>query len=105
MMATSFDRFESRSLVDPVKTWGNEAAKVVVEFGPQDDIRNRLKELNGMISGMWNSIFIGTTQEGTNFLKSKFIVQKAEYRFAFYPDTCCGRISRNHFDHPWITSY
>jgi glyoxylase-like metal-dependent hydrolase (beta-lactamase superfamily II) len=34
-----------QGLLDPVKTWGERAPRVS-SFGPEDDVRNRLKELN-----------------------------------------------------------
>jgi len=92
-------------IAEPLRTWGERAAKVVAEFGPEDDIRNRLKELNlgtDDIRYVVNSHLHWDHTGGNQFFKkSKFIVQKAEYRFAFYPDTfAAAAYLRNHFDHP-----
>jgi len=92
-------------LVDPIKAWGERAAGVVAEFKKEDDIRNRLKELGlttDDIRFVVNSHFHWDHTGGNQFFtKSKFIVQKAEYRFAYYPDDfVAAAYLKNHFDHP-----
>ena len=91
-------------LVDPIKTWGEKASKTIFKFGPEDDVRNRLKELGFGVEDIKYVVnsHLHWDHTGGNqyFLKSKFIVQKAEYRFALYPDSFASGYMRNHFDHP-----
>lgn len=92
-------------LEEPVATWGERASKVVYSFNAEDDIRNRLKDLGltpNDIKIVVNSHLHWDHTGGNQFFKkSTFIVQKAEYRFAFYPDTfASGAYLKNHFDHP-----
>jgi len=61
-------------LKDPIKTWGEGPAKAVVKFSPEDDVRNRLEELDlktDDIRYVVNSHLIGTTPGKTNFLQSQ----------------------------------
>jgi N-acyl homoserine lactone hydrolase len=92
-------------LRDPIKIWGERAANMIKKFGPEDDVRSRLRELNlGVddIRYVVNSHFHWDHTGGNQFFtKSKFIVQKAEYRYAFYPDSfTAGSFVKHHFDHP-----
>ncbi len=92
-------------LKDPLKTWGEGPAKSVVKFGSEDDVRNRLKELDlktDDIRYVVNSHLHWDHTGGNQFFtKSKFIVQKAEYRFAYYPDKFASiPYLKNHFDYP-----
>jgi N-acyl homoserine lactone hydrolase len=94
-----------KGLLDPSGTWG-EKAPLVVEFTAADDVRNRLKELGIKpedVSYVVNShLHYDHTGGNQYFPKAKFIVQKAEYRFALLPDDfAAGAYMRDHFDHPY----
>jgi len=92
-------------LEDPIGTWGERASKAVCSFRAEDDIRNRLKELGLTpkdIKFVVNSHLHWDHTGGNQFFtKSTFIVQKAEFRYAYYPDTfAASAYLKNHFDHP-----
>jgi len=92
-------------LVDPVGTWG-EKESLVAEFKPEDDIRYRLNELGLKpedISYVVNSHLHYDHTGGNQFFpQAKFIVQKAEYRFARFPDDfAAAAYISDHFDHPF----
>ena len=92
-------------LKDPIKTWGEGPAKAVVKFSPEDDVRHRLEELDlktDDIRYVVNSHLHWDHTGGNQFFtKSRFIVQKAEYRFAHYPDKFLSlNYMKNHFDYP-----
>ena len=92
-------------LFDPLGAWGERAAKIVSKFDPEDDVRYRLKELGlktDDIRYVVNShLHYDHTGGNRFFTKSKFIVQKAEYRFAHYPDDfAAAAYLKDHFDRP-----
>ena len=96
------------ALKEPLDTWGEAAATGIFKFSPEDDVRNRLKELDlktDDIKYVVNSHFHWDHTGGNQFFtKSKFIVQKAEYRFAYYPDNFVASrhlYLENHFDYPF----
>lgn len=90
-------------LDNPDEVWGNRAA--ISTFDKSYDIRSRLKELSIKpedIAYVVNSHLHWDHTGGNQFFTdATFIVQKAEYRNALYPDSILapGYIS-NHFDHP-----
>lgn len=94
-----------QGLSDPIGTWGEKVARLIVEFRPEDDIRHRLKALGlkpDDIAYVVNSHLHYDHTGGNQFFpKGKFIVQKAEYRFALFPDSfAAGGYVKNHFALP-----
>lgn len=95
-----------RGLVDPMGAWGHKVSPLIAEFRPEDDIRNRLEGLGVKsedISFVVNSHLHYDHTGGNQFFpRAKFIVQKAEYRFAFFPDDfASSEYVKNHFDYPF----
>ncbi len=95
------------ALKDALNTWGDAAATGIFKFSLEDDVRNRLKELDlktDDIKYVVNSHFHWDHTGGNQFFtKSKFLVQKAEYRFAYHPDNFVASrhlYLKNHFDYP-----
>lgn len=94
-----------KGLGDPLGTWG-EKASLVTEFGEEDDIRNRLRQIGlkpADIAYVVNSHLHYDHTGGNQFFpNAKFIVQKAEYRFALFPDHfAASSYMQNHFDFPF----
>ncbi len=94
-----------RGLADPLGAWG-EKASVVAEFKSEHDIRSRLNGLGVKpeeISCVVNSHLHYDHTGGNQFFpKAKFVVQKAEYRFAHFPDdSASAAYLKNHFDYPF----
>jgi N-acyl homoserine lactone hydrolase len=90
---------------NPKKAWG-EKASLIVQFKKENDIRNKLKELGlktNDIKYVVNShLHYDHTGGNKFFQKSKFFVQKAEYRFAHFPDEFASHAYlKNHFDLPF----
>ena len=93
-------------LKDPLNTWG-ERSPAIFKFSPEDDVRNRLKELDLKTDDIKYVVISHFHWDHTGgmqfFTKSKFIVQKAEYRFAYHPDSFLesSRVYlKKDFDHP-----
>lgn len=91
---------------DPAEAWGKElAAAVPPEMTEENDVRNCLKKLGlkpDDIKYVVNSHFHHDHVGGNKFFpKAEHIVQKAEFRFAQYPDKWyADRYIRKDFDHP-----
>lgn len=92
-------------LDNPGTAWGPRASVVRPTITRDDDIRERLRELGVSINDV--KVVINThlhwDHTGGNrfFRESVFIVQKAEYRFALYPDRhLSAPYMENHFKHP-----
>jgi len=92
------------ALEKPDEIWGDRAP-VVTSFVKKNDVRNILASLDLRpedISYVINSHLHWDHSGGNQFFtKSIFVVQKAEYRFALYPDNFLAQAYlKNHFDHP-----
>jgi N-acyl homoserine lactone hydrolase len=92
------------ALKDPIGIYG-EVIGSRISISAEDDVRNRLKELNlntDDIRYVVNSHLHWDHTGGNQFFKkSKLIVQKAEYRFAYYPDNFAATpYLKNDFDYP-----
>lgn len=98
----------SGGIQDPLGTWGERAVMLCApHLRTEDGVENRLREIDIKLEDVhyvvdshlhWDHI-------GGNrlFTKSKIIVQKAEYRFAHYPDSYAqASFLRNHFDLPGL---
>jgi N-acyl homoserine lactone hydrolase len=90
---------------NPQKAWG-EKASLIVKFEKENDIRNRLKELGLKINDIKyvvnSHLHYDHTGGNKFFKKAKFVVQKAEYRFAHFPDEFASHAYiKNHFDLPF----
>ena len=90
---------------DPEATWGARAKLLVPDVKKEDDIRNRLDEINVKareIKYVINTHMHWDHTGGNRFFgDAVFIVQKAEHRFAFCPDSSMGAsYMKNHFDYP-----
>lgn len=91
-------------LKSPKKIWGDRAKQLIPDFCEKDDILNRLNEIG--ISSDDIRIVINThlhwdhTGGNRYFKDAKFFIQKAEYRYALYPDKSFGAsYMKNHYDH------
>lgn len=88
---------------NPGEIWGERARTIPPVLVPEDDIRFRLKEIGVEAKDVRYVIntHLHWDHTGGNrfFEKAVFLVQKAEYRFALWPDHDM-RLSymRNHFD-------
>ncbi|OPX39749.1 MAG: hypothetical protein B1H11_02230 [Desulfobacteraceae bacterium 4484_190.1] len=92
-------------LTDPEHAWGPRARLIKPELTEADDVRNRLKELGLDVSDIKMVILTHLHWDHTGglrfFTHCPVIVQKAEYRFAFNPDSfVSSQYMRNHFDFP-----
>ena len=90
-------------LTDPAKAWGPRAALIRPRMTEKDVIENRLKDLNLTPSDIKMVILTHMHWDHVGglryFTRCPVVVQKAEYRFAFHPDTfVSGQYMRNHFD-------
>ncbi|MBB6453706.1 N-acyl homoserine lactone hydrolase [Salirhabdus euzebyi] len=90
-------------LETPEKTWGMKS-KVVKSFGKENDIRSQLEKVGVKTDDILyvvNSHFHWDHTGGNRlFEKSTILVQKSEYRFAYYPDSFVSNIYIKHqFDH------
>ncbi len=95
----------SGGIDDPLGTWGERGlALFKPTMSREDDIENRLNDVGygiQQIDFVINS-HLHFDHSGGNrlFRHSKILVQKAEYRFACYPDTYAEKsFPKNHFDH------
>lgn len=91
-------------LTDPKRTWGIKAEHVVM-FKKKEEIRSYLQELNLTTQDIKYVIISHLHWDHSGALRffkdSTIIIQKSEYRFAFYPDSFVAPIYiREHFDHP-----
>lgn len=88
---------------EPDKTWGTRHLELPPVMEEPDDIRNRLKQIglepkdiDTVINTHLHWDHTGGNQFFTN---ANFYVQKAEYRFALYPDSFFGKsFLYNHFN-------
>jgi N-acyl homoserine lactone hydrolase len=88
---------------DPERTWGPRAKLLVPVINKEDDIRNRLAEIGVRPEEVTHIITTHMHWDhtgGNQFFKhATVVVQKAEYRFAHYPDSyLSGSYMKNHFD-------
>ena len=89
----------------PKRAWGPRADLIKPEITEADDIRNRLKELNLDVSDIKMVIITHLHWDHTGALRffnhCPIVVQRAELRFAFNPDSSfSAQYMKNHFDHP-----
>ncbi|GAW93543.1 N-acyl homoserine lactonase family protein [Calderihabitans maritimus] len=92
-------------LTNPERAWGSRAKVVRPILTEEDDIRNRLGQLGFSINDVKfviNTHLHWDHTGGNRFFKDcPIIVQKAEYRFALYPDShLSSSYMENHFKHP-----
>ena len=90
-------------VTEPEKAWGERAKVVRPELRPEDDVRSRLKEMGLTVSDIKYVIqtHLHWDHTGGNrfFKETPFFVQKAEYRFAYWPDQHVqAPYMRDHFD-------
>lgn len=88
---------------DPEKAWGPRARAVPPVLHAEDDVRCRLKQLGLTPDDVRQVIHTHLHWDHTGgnrfFPNATFLVQKAEYRFAFWPDHhFAGPYMRDHFD-------
>ncbi|MBU2645116.1 N-acyl homoserine lactonase family protein, partial [bacterium] len=79
-----------KGLEDPADTWGNHIQSLIHTFEPQHDLRFQLAEF-GLVPGDIKTVIsshLHYDHTGGNlyFPESRFILQRAEYRFAGQPD-------------------
>lgn len=92
-------------ITDPDATWGERAKTVRPTIVEEDALPNRLRVL-GVSCEDVKRVFITHLHwdhtGGLQYLQhAKIIVQKAEHRFAYEPDSrIAGSYMRNHFDFP-----
>lgn len=79
-----------QGVLEPEKAWGERAKVVRPELKPQDDVRFRLRELGLETKDIKYVIHTHLHWDHTGgnrfFTEATFFVQKAEYRFAYWPD-------------------
>ena len=98
----------SGGIKDPLNTWGERVTNLCSpEMVENDSVQNRLSEIGFKVDDIdyvVNSHFHWDHIGGNRFFPgSKILVQKAEYRFAYFPDSYAeGSFLRNHFDHPYL---
>jgi len=91
-----------QGVLEPEKTWGERAKVVRPELKPQDDVRLRLEKLGLNVNDIKYVIQTHLHWDhtgGNRFLtEATFFVQKAEYRFAYWPDQYVqASYMRDHF--------
>ena len=91
--------------VDPERTWGPRAKLIKPEVTAEDDIRERLGLLGLKPSDIKMVIITHLHWDHTGglrfFTHCPIMVQRAEYRFAYNPDSfVAAQYMRNHFDYP-----
>lgn len=92
-------------LSEPEKAWGPRAKLIQPSITAEDDVRYRLSQLGIQPRDLRCVVITHMHWDHTGalrfFTEIPIVVQKAEYRFAFYPDHyLSGSYMRNHFDHP-----
>jgi len=92
-------------LVDPRRAWGSRAELVKPAMTIEDDIRYRLGQVNLTVSDIKMVILTHLHWDHTGglqyFTDCPIVVQKAEHRFAFNPDSFVStQYMPNHFDFP-----
>lgn len=90
-------------LTDPEGTWGDRAKLLIPVIESADDIRNRLAEVGVKPEEVTHIITTHMHWDHTGgnqfFKNATVVVQKAEYRFAHYPDHyLSASYMKNHFD-------
>jgi N-acyl homoserine lactone hydrolase len=88
---------------DPTGTWNEHVRGLIMDFGPQFDLRAHLAQMGLQpedIRFVINShLHYDHTGANRFFSHAQFFVQKAEYRFALYPDRfASGPYLKDHFD-------
>lgn len=88
-------------LRDPELAWGPRAKLIQPEMTQADDIRSRLKELGLRVSDIKMVLLTHLHWDHTGglrfFTHCPIVVQKAEYRFAFHPDSfVAAQYMQNH---------
>jgi N-acyl homoserine lactone hydrolase len=94
-----------QGLTEPDKAWGPRAKLIKPSITAEDDVRNRLAQLGIRPQDLRCVVITHLHWDHTGALRFftdvPILVQKAEYRFAFYPDRYLSSpYMRNHFDHP-----
>lgn len=92
-----------QGVLEPEKAWGERAKVVRPELTAQDDVRSRLQELGLVTRDIKYVIHTHMHWDHTGgnrfFTEATFFVQKAEYRFAYWPDRHVqASYMRDHFD-------
>jgi len=92
-------------LTEPEQAWGPRAKLIKPEFTKDDTIQERLRQLGLKVSDIKMVILTHLHWDHTGGLRffenCPIIVQRAEYRFAFNPDTfVSAQYMNNHFDFP-----
>lgn len=110
--ATLLDTEEGYILIDtgmntdgidhPDETWGERAKQLIPCLTKEDDIGSRLREIGIKTSDIRFVINTHMHWDHTGgnrlFPDAVFVIQKAEYRFAFSPDTAIGKsYMKNHY--------
>jgi N-acyl homoserine lactone hydrolase len=98
----------SGGLEDPLGTWGERMVNLFpADMKKEDDVQNRLREIGFSLDDIdyvANSHLHWDHTGGNRlFSDSKILVQRAEYRFACFPDSFAqASFPKNHFDHPTL---
>ncbi|PKM89872.1 MAG: hypothetical protein CVU87_04015 [Firmicutes bacterium HGW-Firmicutes-12] len=84
--------------------WGPRAKDLVPIIEEEDDVRNRLKKLNLSPTDIDHVVNTHMHWDHTGgnqfFTKSRIYVQRAEYRYAMYPDSFyAASYMKNHYDY------
>jgi N-acyl homoserine lactone hydrolase len=89
-------------LTDPSRAWGPRAKLINPELSAADDLRCRLREFSLKITDIKKVILTHLHWDHTGSLRffthCPIVVQRAEYRFAFHPDSfVASQYMSNHF--------
>jgi N-acyl homoserine lactone hydrolase len=92
-------------MTDPDEAWGPRAKLIRPEMTEKDDIRNRLGELGLSVSDIQMVVVTHLHWDHSGglrfFTHCPVVVQRAEHRFAFSPDSFVSSpYMTNHFDFP-----
>ncbi|SER82555.1 N-acyl homoserine lactonase family protein [Psychrobacillus sp. OK032] len=95
---------DPEGLINPDETWGEKQA-AFRHFTEENDIRNQLQKVGVSpkdVKYVVNSHFHWDHTGGNRFFdQSTILIQKSEYRFAYYPDWFVENIYLKHqFDYP-----